>query len=174
MDSITYRWMTETDIPELERLAHRIWHAHYPSIITVQQIDYMLAKSYSPEALKKQLAAQQFLLAFSGGKMVGFVSTGNLADVQDEALRGTRPGHFLHKFYIAPELHGKGVGKGLFNELLMRSPQIKYLRLQVARANINSWNFYRKLGFTIEREFDFAIGEGFVMRDYVMERSIAA
>ncbi len=166
--------MTESDIPELGKLAHRIWHAHYPSIITVAQIDYMLGKSYSPEALKRQLMQQQFLLAFIRNEMIGFVSTGNLSDVEHEALRGLKPGHFLHKFYIAPELHGKGVGKALFKELLMRSPQIKYLRLQVARVNVNSWNFYKKLGFTIEREFDFPIGDGYEMKDYVMEKSIAA
>lgn len=169
------RWMNEDDIPELSALAQRIWYAHYPdNIITRAQTEYMLEKSYSTESIRAQLnAGHQFLLALGAGKIIGFLSVGPLSDVKDPILRGTtvmQHDRFLHKFYAAPEQQGKGLGKALLQELLIRLPNMKRLRLQVARKNTNSWNFYLKRGFTIEREADFDIGNGFVMADYVMEK----
>ena len=38
-------------IPLVQRLAREIWHHHYPAIIGVAQIDYMLDRGYSHEAL---------------------------------------------------------------------------------------------------------------------------
>lgn len=166
--------MELSDIAELSALARHIWHIHYPSIITREQIDYMLAKGYSHESLTRQIRdGHEFLLPIQNGRMMGFLSTGLLASIENPILRADGNGHFLHKFYIAPELHGRGIGKGLLRELLMRRPQIKRLRLQVARANVNAWSFYLKQGFTIEQEADFPIGENFAMKDYVMEKIIA-
>lgn len=41
--------LDEQDIPALIELARAIWYAHYPSIITVEQIEYMLGQRYSPK-----------------------------------------------------------------------------------------------------------------------------
>ena len=175
--AITYRFMTEADLEAVGALAHRIWHAHYPSIITVAQIDYMLAKSYTPESLARQLReGQRFLLAFAGNSLLGFLSVGALEKITDPILRGEKVqlgDYFLHKFYIAPEAQGSGLGTSLLDAMLRQMPEIRRLRLQVARANVNSWNFYLKRGFTIEAEADFPIGDGYVMKDYVMEKRIA-
>src|SRR5438552_2863225 len=35
-----------SDLPAVSRLAHDIWHRHYPGIITRAQIDYMLTVGY--------------------------------------------------------------------------------------------------------------------------------
>lgn len=176
MHAFSYRWMTDTDVPAVEALARRIWHVHYPSIITVEQIEFMLAKSYAPDSLRQQMAdGQRFLLALQDEAIVGFVSVGPLASITDTILRGSEVdnhSYFLHKFYIAPEMHRQGVGGGMFGELLRQIPHITRLRLQVARANVNSWKFYQKHGFVIEREADFAIGDGYAMLDYVMEKRI--
>jgi hypothetical protein len=47
MDRITITRLTGNDIDTLIPLAGRIWHAHYPDIITVEQIDYMLERGYT-------------------------------------------------------------------------------------------------------------------------------
>ncbi len=68
--------LREEDIPDLVRLARDIWYAHYPSIITVEQIEYMLDQRYRPEVIREQLASRtawwdKLLL---DGAMVAFTS----------------------------------------------------------------------------------------------------
>jgi diamine N-acetyltransferase len=178
MNTTTYRWMTNADVGELGALARRIWNAHYPGkIITQAQTDFMVVKSYSPEALTQQLAdGQKFLLAIQQQKIIGFLSVHHLTHIKEPILRGANVSdsdYYLHKFYIAQEVQGQGIGKSLLNELVVRIPEIKRLRLQVARKNVDSWNFYLKQGFAIEQEADFDIGDGFIMADYVMEKLVA-
>ena len=43
----------EQDIPALIELARAIWYAHYPSIITVEQIEYMLGQRYHPDLIRE-------------------------------------------------------------------------------------------------------------------------
>ena len=45
------------------------------------------------------------------------------------------------------------------------------LQLQVNRDNAAK-SFYEKLGFVILKEADFDIGNGYFMRDYVMEKKL--
>lgn len=47
----------------------------------------------------------------------------------------------------------------------------KALQLQVNRRN-NAKYFYEKNGFSVIKEFDFDIGNGYVMDDYVMEKQL--
>lgn len=44
---------TETDLATVARLAGVVWRAHYPGIITHDQIDYMLERGYSAAALAR-------------------------------------------------------------------------------------------------------------------------
>ena len=41
--------LAEGDIPALIELAGIIWRHHYPGMISMEQIDYMLAERYTPE-----------------------------------------------------------------------------------------------------------------------------
>lgn len=108
-------------------------------------------------------------------RILGFLSLGPLAQIADPLLRGEAPvgaeDYFLHKFYLAPERQGQGLGKGMLAAMDQEVPQIRRLRLQVNRRNENSWQFYLKQGFHIVLEQDFSIGGGFVMEDYVMEKT---
>ena len=173
-----FRPMAAADIPAVGALARRIWDIHYPALISQAQIDFMLARSYTAESLQRQVdGGQQFLLTEIDGVVAGFLSTAPLSTIADPILRGDAPGeggYFLHKFYLDPALHGRGIGRAMFAELLRTRPEIRYLRLQVHRGNRRSWKFYQKLGFTIEREADFDIGHGFAMTDYVMEWRLPA
>lgn len=172
--TLSFRWMNTQDIPQVSALAQRIWNAHYPGIISQQQIDYMLNKNYSAESLTNQLGANhQFMLALQNHIIIGFLSVAPLSTVTDPVLRGNSPfetDYFLQKFYVAPEAQGAGIGKQLLGHVINSIPHITRLRLQVARKNTASWNFYLRQGFTIEQEADFAIGNGFYMEDYVMEK----
>lgn len=172
-----YRWMTEADIPAVGVLARRIWNAHYPGIISQAQIDFMVEDRYAPESLRAQLTqGQRFLLAEQEGEILGFLSYSPLKHITHIALRGDDYGEdcfFLHKFYIAPECHGRGLGSEMLRKLLHKMPEIRLLRLQVNRNNKQAWQFYQKHGFEIVAEEDFEIGGDFLMQDFVMERRYA-
>ena len=54
---------TENDLLTIQRLAKEIWNEHYITIISQEQIDFMLANRYSEAVLAEQMKnGQQFFL----------------------------------------------------------------------------------------------------------------
>ena len=49
--AVTIAAARAAQIPLVQRLAREIWHRHYPAILSAAQIDYMLERGYSDEAL---------------------------------------------------------------------------------------------------------------------------
>ena len=148
------------DIPVIRDLAHSIWWAHYPAIISEAQIDYMLGLMYSPEALERQMTeeGQVFWLALDSGTPMGFLAVS----------RQTAGAYMLHKFYLQPTAQGKGHGSTAFWLLAEQYPDLQTIRLTVNRQNYKSINFYFKIGFRIEKCIDMPIGNGFEMNDFIM------
>src|SRR3954464_12694955 len=98
--------LREADIAAVCALAHEIWVQHYPGIITVKQINYMLGQRYSPETIRLQLrtdAAWWDILAVRG-ELSGFASyeAGSHANVMK-----------LDKLYVHQLARGKGYGAAL-------------------------------------------------------------
>lgn len=149
----------QQDVGLIAALADRIWKKHYPEIITMEQIDYMLKAMYSKDSLEKQLKeGQEFTLVYVGETPIGYLSISDKGDGQ----------YFLHKFYVDVNEHRKGVGTQLFHNVLQSNPDLQSIELTVNRANYKSINFYFKLGFHIQRVADFDIGNGYFMNDFVM------
>lgn len=150
---------TENDAPLISALAGRIWRMHYPDIIGAEQVEYMLALLYSPEALVRQMQeGQRFFLPQADGDILGYL-----------AVSEKEPGkYFLHKFYVDNGKRGGGLGSILFKRLLAMFPDLTELRLTVNRMNYRSINFYYKVGFIIESCVQIPIGGGFVMDDFQM------
>lgn len=147
------------DIPLITSLAHKIWKAYYPAIISHEQIDYMLDKFYSTLSLDAQMNdGQDFYLINSNSISVGYLSVAQ-QDLGD---------YFLNKFYIDPNEHRKNIGESSFLLLLDLLPDLKTMRLTVNRSNFKSINFYFKLGFIIEEVKDFDIGNNYFMNDFIM------
>ncbi|MBG6235031.1 GNAT superfamily N-acetyltransferase [Pedobacter sp. CAN_A7] len=163
---ILLRKATEQDIPIIQHIAAVTWEPTYVPLIGRKQVDYMLDTMYSRLALLEQLqAGDQFLIAEMGSKDVAFVSYG---------LIPAQPGAYkLHKLYVLPDAHGKGLGKFLINEVVnkVRLAGGQSLALNVNRAN-KAKDFYERAGFIIKETVDLDIGNGFFMNDYVMEIAI--
>lgn len=155
---------TEADLPGIQEIAKVTWGPTYTHIIGEEQVEYMLGKIYNMGALQEQLAkGHKFLVAEQSSNKVGFASYS-----RDEG-----DAFHLHKLYVLPEVHGQGVGKLLLNEVvnnvLMEGG--KYLRLNVNRYN-KAKDFYESAGFKIKESVDNEIGNGFLMNDYIMEKTI--
>jgi len=158
---IIFRRAEEADIPLLMELAHRIWRAHYPAIITTEQIEYMLKNWYSAENLIQQMREGQITtLIIVNNRPLGYIS-----------IKEMEPGHFLlSKFYIDTTEHRQGIGSMTFQYALQDiCKNYKSIRLQVNRRNIKAINFYFKNGFKIEQTCELDLGNGFVMDDFIME-----
>jgi GNAT superfamily N-acetyltransferase len=158
-----YRKATKADTELIAALAERIWKKHYISIITMEQIEYMLKKMYSAESLKEQMdAGQNFTIVYLDGQAIGYI-----------ALSKKEEGHyFLHKFYVEVTEQGKGIGTQLFNYIMFELKDAKKVSLTVNRKNFKAINFYFKNGFIISEVADFDIGKGYFMNDFVMVKNI--
>lgn len=153
---------TKNDVPLIQELAKAIWRAHYADIISITQIDYMLDLMYSEQSLIRQMQeGQPFTLIYSHHEPIGYYS-----------ISEKEPGQFfLHKFYIQTAAQRKGNGTAAFKYLLSGLSEGS-LRLQVNRRNFKAINFYFKHGFTIEYAFDFDIGGGYSMDDFMMIKKV--
>lgn len=160
MPEIVFRPATLQDVELIGQLAERIWYAHYPSIVSMGQIEFMLAMMYSPDSLAQQMRqGHRFALVFEGEEPAGYFSVSE-----------TEPGHcFLHKFYIDTTKHRQGLGSAAFDYLVNNvCPNAQTITLQVNRRNIKAINFYFKKGFVIDRAEDVSIGNGYSMDDFFM------
>lgn len=156
---MTLRLATESDIPLVSELARRIWLDYYPAIVSVEQIEFMLERMYSTDALSEQMRnGQIFYLPETAQGTIGYLSVSE-----------TDPGsYFMHKFYIDNGLRGKGIGQEVLRLLKNILPAMQVLRLNVNRRNYQSINFYFKAGFVIESCMDIPIGNGYEMNDFWM------
>jgi N-acetylglutamate synthase-like GNAT family acetyltransferase len=157
----------KADIPAIYDLAVKTWKITYPSIISNEQIDYMIEKMYSKEKLNDVIEKEKFnfLLFEIENQLVGFCSIEH--NYNNEAI--TR----IHKLYVDPEVQGKKIGQQLLanTQVLAVKNNSNKLHLNVNKKNL-AVNFYFKQDFSVEREEVLDIGNGFVMDDYVMIKEI--
>jgi len=153
------------DIPLIRELTFRVWPQTYASILSQEQIDYMLEMMYSVNSLKDQMTEQecQFIIVYDAGNPVGFAS------YSEEDFKRWK----INKIYVLQNQQGKGTGKYVINYIIeeIKKQNAVSLFLQVNRYN-NAKTFYERLGFT---EIDFInldIGNGYFMNDYVMEKKL--
>ena len=158
---------TEGDLPKLLPLANAIWRTCYRGIITVEQIDYMLAQMYGLATLQREVRSEgiRYDCAMAGDEMVGFASYGPTE---------TDSTYKLHKLYLHPEWHGRGWGSQMLQhcEVEVRKAGARRLILNVNKQNTRAIDFYRRNGFTLERAVIVDIGGGFVMDDYIMSKHL--
>lgn len=146
----------------IKAIAEATWPATYASILPHGQIAYMLGMMYSIAQLNHNYEqGVRFVLAEQNARYFGFAGFEHNAS-------GSRNTH-IHKIYVLPEAQGKNVGRLLMDyiEEQARTHEAEALTLNVNRHN-KARGFYENLGFEILESVDIAIGNGFVMEDYIM------
>lgn len=155
------------DLPVVVRLAEATWRAHYPGIIAHEQIDYMLARGYSLDALAPFLhePGSGLAIARARGEPVGFA-----AWYRPDEPATTK----LDKLYVLASARGAGGGRRLIEhvETAARADRSGALILNVNKHNAKAIAAYRACGFAIRDEVVADIGGGFVMDDYVMAKAL--
>lgn len=160
---MTIRQATLEDIPLINRMAWQVFPQTYRTIITEEQIRFMMDWMYSPESLRRQMTEEQhtYLIASEGDEPVGYVS-----------VQPQRQGLWhLQKIYVLPQWQKHHVGGFLFREALNFVRSHSSLPCTV-ELNVNRYNpalgFYEHEGMRKVRTEDNDIGHGFQMNDYVM------
>lgn len=159
------------EYPTIELIAHATWPSAYGDILTPDQIDYMLAMMYSPEAIIKQVASGQSFYVLETVDMrlhekqiIGYVSH------ELDYKPGTTK---IHKLYALPGVQGQGYGRKMVEHVadFARAAGQQKVRLDVNYKN-RAIGFYEKLGFGKIERCDTDIGNGHLMEDWVMEMAI--
>lgn len=160
----TIRNASTDDIPLIRTLAKQVWPQTYEKTHTRAQIVYMMNLIYSEAALQKQMeSGHQFIIIYNAAVPVGFAS---FNEVEPTVYK-------LQKIYVLLNQQGRGTGKFAIDQVIadVVPKGATALRLNVNRLN-KAKGFYEKIGFAVVREEKLDIGGGFVMDDYVMEKSL--
>jgi diamine N-acetyltransferase len=166
-DSFVIRKAGTDQIATIKSLSREIWMKVYPAIISTDQIAYMLELIYNDASLEHQMRDEghTFIILTANDTPIGYASYSEKRPYHTGRFR-------LHKFYLQPEFHGKGLGKMMLNEILKELIALQGSSLEL---NVNKYNptlgFYKKIGFSIISEEVIDIGNGYVMDDYIMEMS---
>lgn len=157
----------DADVEPLAALAREIWHAHYPAIITIAQIEYMLAQRYEPRIVREELGRDGIWWdkLMVGEAMAGFASY---------FLTVGRGEMKLDKLYVHPRYQRRGYGGRMIARAAAKARERGCGRLMLAvnKNNRDAIGAYLKYGFGIESAVVKDIGGGFVMDDYLMVRNV--
>ena len=153
------------DLDALRAMASRIWWSCYRGMIPDAQIEQMLGWMYAPEQVASELekGVRWEWLEVSGERR-GYLS-----------WEPGGPGLLLHKLYLEPAFHGRGLGQRMLEHMERQAIRhgADWIELRVNRANDRALRAYRRAGY--ERVADDArpIGGGFLMDDHILRRAVA-
>jgi diamine N-acetyltransferase len=156
------RRATSEDATIIHDLAHLIWPQAYKTILSAEQIAFMLEDIYPIPKLENQLKKGiTFLIVEDGQTPVAFASY-SMIDPEQFIYK-------LHKLYVDVEHQGRGIGALLCNTVrdTVKLEGGRVLELNVNRAN-PAFDFYKKFGFSVVTEVDIPY-YSFVLNDYVMQ-----
>lgn len=154
------------DIPVIQKIANIAFRETYGSILSAEQLSYMLDMMYSTSSLERQLSeGHEFILLSEAGAYMGFVSC--------EADYDGRGAVKLHKLYLLPQYKGMGLGRALVEAVFQKARDLGTVavRLNMNRNN-QSYDFYTHMGFAVVGEEDIDIGSGYLMEDYIFEKRL--
>lgn len=150
--------LSRADCDRVHTLAYKIWNQHYPPIIGQAQVDYMLDRFQSLEAIQAQVQrGMKYYLICCKGAAAGYF-----------ALEHREQECFLSKLYVDKSLQRQGIGSRTIAFIQTLTNALP-LRLTVNKDNVGSLQFYQAQGFEIIDAVANDIGHGFVMDDFVLE-----
>ncbi len=154
------------ELAEVAELANKIWHECFVNIISVGQIDYMVEKFQSLNAMTEQIESQHYsyFAVREMGELIGYIG---MKPEQNDRF-------FLSKLYLRSDKRGRGTAslmmKKVFEEALKSGKKRVYLT--VNKHNDHAVAVYKKIGFSIIDDVVTDIGGGYVMDDYIMEYTL--
>jgi diamine N-acetyltransferase len=157
--------LAEGDIAAVIDLAGVIWRHHYPGMVSMEQIDYMLAQRYTPALIRAQMQCGEawWDKALLDGQIVGYTQY----ERDERSMK-------LDKIYVHQDYQRQGYGGRMLAHVedQARGRGLNAVRLNVNKDNFKSIAAYRKYGYALVETAVTDIGGGFVMDDCVMEKKL--
>lgn len=159
-DAIAIRRIDADELPIVQRIANDTWPTAFDGVIERHRIEMMLEDIYALETLRNDMDAlgHVYWIARHGNHDAGFVSSYKEDDVT-----------WIKKLYILPQMQGKGIGRSLIATAMAHFAPQRALSLYVNNGNAKAIAFYRKFGFSVEKEVPVRMGP-FDFTDYVMTK----
>ena len=147
---------------KLSELSNIIWHEFFPSILTIEQIDYMVNKFQSYDAMKKQIDdGYEYYLLNLNDTYIGYIGIKK----EEDKL-------FISKIYLLKEYRGKHLIKYVFEffDEISDKYNLSLQYMTVNKYNSHAIDVYKRFNFIITDDVVTDIGQGFVMDDYIMTK----
>ncbi|MEY3221592.1 MAG: hypothetical protein RLZZ203_448 [Cyanobacteriota bacterium] len=162
---ITITKLLDADLEALRKVSREIWFTHYPTILSHEQIEYMLDKMYGIGVIENEIYNQGIFYdqVLYNSKLVGYVSYGSEIMDNISYLK-------LYKCYLLPSLHGFGYGQKMLFHIYQKAQAMKLEKiiLNVNKRNQKGIKAYSRFGFEIIDSQVKDFGNGFVLDDYIM------
>lgn len=158
---------TPAQVADVARMARVVWNEYYVALIGQAQVDYMVAKFQTAEAMQSQIdAGYEYFQIQQRGENIGYAAIRH--DAADARV-------FISKLYVLAAHRKSGAGRQVLGiiETLARERGATHLWLTVNKGN-PSVRAYERLGFNIAESLVMDIGGGYVMDDYRMEKPVAS
>lgn len=152
-------------LKEVADLANEIWHEYFPFLLTTEQIDYMVEKFQSFDAMEEQTRHEhyKYYQVLKDEEMIGYIG-----------LKFEPDRLFLSKLYLKESARGNHYASDMLEFVYEQARKQCYssVYLTCNKHNTNSLNVYDKKGFKKVDEDVTDIGNGFVMDDYIYEYTL--
>ena len=155
---------SEADVRRLTKVAREGGREANVGFCTPEQVEYMIEKFQSFEAISGQMMhGYRYFLIEEGDEILGYFGV----QPQGERL-------FLSKFYILKQNRGRGLfSLGLQRMIdICKEDNLESIYLTVNRNNTHAYEVYLAKNFKVIAEECADIGFGFVMDDYIMELEV--
>jgi GNAT superfamily N-acetyltransferase len=155
-----------SQVAEVARMARIVWNEYYVQLIGQAQVDYMVARFQTAEAMQAQIdSGYEYFQIQQGGASIGYAAI--RYDASDARL-------FISKLYLLAAHRKSGAGRKTLAliEQIAHGRGATHLWLTVNKGN-PSVRAYERLGFAIAEAIVMDIGGGYVMDDYRMEKPLS-
>ena len=104
--------VTDDQLRRIADIANEIWHEYFPGIISTEQVDFMVKKFCSFDAMKENIAGENYIYYFikHDGKDIGYTA------VKPDGRR-----LFLSKIYLKKEERGKKYARTIAESTALRA-----------------------------------------------------
>ena len=161
---VDFRPVLHDDIPDLITLANEIWNEYFSSILSQEQVDYIIATHHTAEFLDDRIhnRGRRYFFIVNGPTTLGYYSMSPRKDA------------LVVKIYIKKEFRGKGYGKAALKRIYKICKEEGYSKIYLAveKKNTAALEAFKGRGFTIDHSQTTDLGNGYSMDVYIMVKPL--
>ena len=159
----------------LAKLAGEIWREFWPSRIGVDQTEYMVKNFQSLDAIVRDMEqhAYEYWFVQADEAACGFVP-GDIVGYTGGHVEAETNRFFISKIYLLAAVRGQHICTRIIEHYveLCKSRGLHAMYLTVNKYNELGIRAYAAKGFKTIDAVETQIGEGFIMDDFIMQKTL--